>query len=150
MDGTFIASIAPLDDSNRYLQNWEEILQALQAFLSAHDTELSETGNCLFLGADNRCLIHPIRPGACRLFPYLQQGIVSYANDLDSLIDPRADVPCSPECFEIKKYLLKNAQQLLREIAEAEAGAHAQEVVTIQEAETILGTLWEQRFRTPL
>ncbi|HMF33899.1 MAG TPA: YkgJ family cysteine cluster protein, partial [Candidatus Lokiarchaeia archaeon] len=100
MDGTFIASIAPLDDSNRYLQNWGEVLQALEAFLRARDTELSETGNCLFLGTDNRCLIHPIRPGACHLFPYLQQGIVSYANDLDSLIDPRADVPCSPECFE--------------------------------------------------
>ncbi len=55
---------------------FSNLVEKLCQYLGNANLMKAENGKCFYLGADNQCLIHSIRPGTCRLFPYVQKKII--------------------------------------------------------------------------
>jgi len=145
--GKFYQWIRSLDENDIVLSNLPRLTQLLSTNLgdtSLLQVENSGNGDCIYLGPDQRCLIHPIRPGACRLFPYLQTKIIQISRNNDPNLEEEPSVLCPRDAFISGEDFPEDVQQITRECGEAEAAAWAQERVSQPEVENLLLEIWRE------
>ncbi len=142
--GKFLEWIRPLDDGGRLISKFPLLIKQLTRFLGNVQFLQGEEGTCIYLGSDHRCLIHALRPGACRLFPYMQKNIIQISQNTLPTFSDEPSVPCPPEAFIAEKSFPEDVQQIIHDCTEAEAAAWAQERVSLAEVENLLVEIWRE------
>lgn len=142
--GKFLQWIQPFDINNQVQKKFPHLKEELCRSLGDETRMNAENGNCIYLGGDSRCLIHPIRPGACRSFPYMQKRIIQISQDGSEVDDLEMSIPCPPAAFTSGGSLTEDMHDIIRECAEAEAATWAQERISQPEVENLLVEIWRE------
>ncbi len=142
--GKLLEWIRPFDDNGQLRAKSPYLMDELTRFLGNAPLSQGEDGTCIYLGSDHRCLIHPLRPGACRMFPYLQTKIIQISKGASVNGDEETSVPCPADAFTSENPFPVDLHQIARDCAEAEAAAWAQERIFLPEVENLLVEIWRE------